>query len=97
MKSQRQIRKQLESMKPYLEQEYHVKEIGIFGSYVRGEQKETSDLDLLVTFTEPIGLIKLVRLENELSHRLGVQVDLVTEKSLKPQIRKQVDKEVVYA
>lgn len=91
------IREDLNALKPYLRDEYGVDEIGIFGSYVRGEQHEESDLDVLVSFSEPIGLLDLVRLENDLSERLGLDVDLVTEESLKPRIRSRVIDEVVYA
>lgn len=97
MKDLEKLQKKLESVKSYLEEKYGVKEIGIFGSYVRGEQTEGSDLDVLVTFKEPIGLFELIRMENELSDRLGVEVDLVTKGSLKPHIRGRVNKEVVYA
>src|SRR4030067_645271 len=57
---------------------YKVQEIGIFGSYARGEQSSGSDLDVLVTFREPIGLFEFIDLENRLGELLGVKVDLVT-------------------
>ncbi len=84
-------------MKPYLRREYGVSEIGLFGSYVRNEQTEDSDLDVLVELDEPVGLFDLVRLENELGERLDVDVDLVTKGSLKPRIKARVTDDVVYA
>jgi len=88
------IRKQ----KKILEDNYKVKAIGIFGSYVRGEQTTTSDVDILVEFEEEakIGLLKYVNMENYLSDLLGVKVDLVTKSALKPRLGKQILKEVSY-
>ena len=77
---------------------YRVKEIGVFGSYVRREQDENSDLDILVEF-EPdagISLLDLVDLENHLSDLLGVKVDLVERSALKPRIGRHILREVVY-
>ena len=96
MKTLPEIERILKGLKPILRENFKVKEIGIFGSFVRGEQKETSDLDLLVEFIEPIGLIKYASLQNFLSDRVGAQVDLITKLGLKPKISEQVSKEVVY-
>jgi len=57
--------------------------IGVFGSYARREETSSSDLDLLVAFKYPFGLLRLVRIERELSELLGTKVDLVTERALK--------------
>jgi predicted nucleotidyltransferase len=91
-----EIRDELAGMKPFLAEEYHVREIGLFGSYVRDEQTEGSDLDVLVEFDEPVSLFDLVRLENELTDRLGVEVDLVTKGSLKQRIERRVTDDIVY-
>jgi len=96
MKTLLEIEKILRDQKPILREKFKVREIGIFGSVVRGEQKETSDLDLLVEFEEPIGLIKYVGLQNFLSDKVGAQVDLVAKSGLKPRISRQVLKEVIY-
>lgn len=66
----------------YLRQ-YNPMFIGLFGSYARNEQTEDSDIDILVSFEDGISLLQLIRLENELSDRLGQRVDLVTVGSLK--------------
>lgn len=92
-----ELRDELASMKPYLRREYGVSEIGLFGSYVRNEQTDDSDLDVLVELDEPVGLFDLVRLENELAERLDVDVDLVTKGSLKPRIKARVTDDLVYA
>jgi predicted nucleotidyltransferase len=80
---------------PSLARHYHVASLGLFGSYVRHENRPDSDLDVLVTFSEAPGLLRLIELENHLSDLLGVKVDLVMRDALKPQIGRQVLAEVV--
>ena len=75
--------------KENLKKNYKVKEIGIFGSYVRHEQKKKSDLDVLVTFYETIDLFTFVELENYLSDILGVKVDLVMKDGIKPRLKER--------
>ena len=75
MKTLQEIESILRDQKPILKQKFGVLEIGIFGSFVRGEQKDTSDLDLLIDFEEPIGLIRYVGLQNYLSDKVGERVD----------------------
>ena len=96
MKTLGEIETTLKKQMPVLRERFKVKEIGVFGSFVRGEQKETSDIDILVEFSEPIGLIKYVSLENYLSDILGTKVDLVTKTGLRKHIEQEVLKEVVY-
>lgn len=91
-----EIEKVLREDKPFLERRFKVKEIGIFGSYLRSEQKNTSDLDLLVEFSEPVGLFDFIRLEEYLKEKLGVKVDLVMKDALKPRIKDRIMKEVLY-
>jgi len=81
-----------------LKEKYGIKEIGIFGSYLRGEAKEESDLDILVEFKPDakISLLEFVKLENYLSDLLEVKVDLVEKSALKPRIGKQILSEVIY-
>lgn len=78
----------LKDVLPVLRTQYHVRSLEVFGSFVRGEAREDSDLDLLVTFNEVPTLFKFVELENHLSDTLGVKVDLVMKDSLKPAIGK---------
>ena len=80
---------------PSLARRYCVASLGLFGSYVRHENRPDSDLDVLVTFSEAPGLLRLIELENHLSDLLGVKVDLVMRDALKPQIGRQVLAEVV--
>jgi len=91
-----EIQEILRQKKPILRERFKVKEIGIFGSFVRGEEKDTSDLDILVELERPVGLIKFVGLQNYLSDELGEKVDLVTISALKPRIKENILSEVVY-
>ncbi len=92
------IKQTLEGHKRYLREKYRVKEIGIFGSYVRGEQKKRSDVDILVEY-EPdacLDLFTFIELENYLSDILGLKADLVMKSALKPRIGKHILAEVMY-
>jgi len=88
--------RRLQAEKDTLRERFGIKSIGVFGSYIRNEQKKSSDLDVLVEFSKPIGLFKFVELENYLSDELGVKVDLVMKSSLKPYIGKVILREVQY-
>lgn len=81
--------------KAELNEKFKVKTIGVFGSYVRGEQKLSSDVDILVEFEEPVGLFEFMKLENHLSDLLEVKVDLVSKKALKPHIGEHILQEVI--
>jgi len=89
------ILSQLKQLLPVLSERYKVEELGVFGSYVRQEQSQDSDLDILVTFSETPGLLKFIELENYLSDVFGIKVDLVMKDALKPTIGKQILKEVM--
>ncbi len=93
-----EIKKILRTYKEELREKYGVQEIGIFGSYVRGEQKEDSDIDILIEFKPDarISLLDFVEVENYISDLLGVKVDLVEKSALKPRIGKHILKEVVH-
>jgi hypothetical protein len=80
---------------PRLRRDYAVRSLGLFGSYVRGEQRQGSDLDILVEFSRIPGMLRFLDLERELSHLLGVSVDLVHKEALKPAIGKRILEEVV--
>lgn len=96
MKKIEDYKKILEEHKSELEKEYGVKEIGIFGSFIKGIEQNESDLDVLVDFHETIDLLRFVHLKNDLSELLDVNVDLVMKSSLKPNIGKRILSEVIY-
>jgi len=93
-----EIKRRLAEYKEEIKEKYKVKEIGVFGSYVKGKQQETSDIDILVEFEEGarLSLLDIAGLEIELSDLLGVKVDLVERRNLKPHIGQHILKEVVY-
>jgi len=96
MKTLEEIQQWFVQNKPLLQERYNVRELGVFGSYVRQEQTEASDVDVLVEFSETPSLLKFVNLENYLSDNLGVKVDLVHKSGLKPCIGERILAEVVY-
>ena len=65
----------------------------LFGSYVRGEQTEESDLDMLIEFPKGKSLLDLVRLEMKLEEKLGIKVDLLTYKSISPYLKEYIQKD----
>jgi len=78
-----------------LEEKYKVKNIAIFGSYVRGEQDNESDIDILVELKEPVGFL-FIHLADFLEEILGVKVDLITPDAIKPNRRKYIMEELIY-
>ena len=71
---------------PRLARKYGVSSVSLFGSVVRGDHKRTSDLDVMVEFSDPPGLFRFLELEDELGEMTGMKVDLVEKKTLKPAI-----------
>jgi len=94
MITKEEVLQTLKVLKPEIRSRYKVKEIGLFGSFVRGEQGETSDIDLLVDFEEWADLFDLVALAQFLEERLQRKVDLVSTRALREELREQVLKEV---
>lgn len=90
-----EIRSALQAMLPELRQRYPISYLGVFGSWARREQREGSDLDLLVDFDGPVDLFAYARLQEEIAARLGVPVDLVHRPGLKPAIGRNVLREVL--
>ena len=80
---------------PELERDYGVASLALFGSYVRGEERDDSDLDVLVDFSRPIGLFGLVATERYMAEILGVRVDLVTRPALRRRIGRAILEEAV--
>lgn len=88
---------EIRQLLPDLHQKYHLKGLGVFGSFVRGEGKMDSDLDLLAEFDQPISLFLMVELEDTLSRSMGRKVDLVLRSTLKKHIGERILSEVVMA
>ena len=95
MKKLDEIKEILKVQKPNLREKYKTKEIGIFGSYIRGEQSKSSDIDMLVDYEEVPSLFELVELQDYLGDLLKVKVDLVMKSGLKTRIGRRILQEVV--
>lgn len=76
--------------------DFGVEKMGVFGSFARGEQRSESDIDILVEFSHPVGMIDFIRIENRLQDLLGIKVDLVTRNALKKNIGQRILTEVQY-
>lgn len=96
MKTLDEIRQILSERKSWLCETYQITELGIFGSYARGEQTQDSDVDVLIDYTQAPTLFELVNLRDLLRDLTGLPVDVVTKNGLKPRIREQVLSEVIY-
>lgn len=95
-KSLEEIKEILKEHKEEVSRKYKVSEIGIFGSFVRGDQKKRSDIDILVDFYEIPDLFKFIELEEHLRKLLRKKVDLVDKKGIRPELKDRILKEVVY-
>ncbi len=96
MKTLEEIEKTLRETKPLLQERYGVTQLGVFGSYARGEQTQSSDVDILIDYDRAPTLFKLVELRDYLAGVIGMNVDVVTKNGLKPRIQERVLSEVVY-
>ena len=86
----------IKNYKPEMETRFGVKRLGLFGSYVKGQQRKKSDVDILVSFSRDIDLFDFVDLRNYIENRLQLKVDLVMESALKTAIGKRILAEVEY-
>ena len=84
------ILKILRELNNYIQKEYKVSRIEVFCSYANKKNKSNSDLDLLVTFSGNPGLLKFLELENFLSDKIGIKVDLVMKDSIKSRLRESI-------
>ena len=89
-----EMKRALKSNKEFLRQQYGVKEIGIFGSFARGEQKKKSDVDVLVEFEDMPDLIKFIELERKLQRLLGKKVDLVRKGAIREELKDSILRDV---
>ena len=85
----------LKELRPIIAARYKAKEIGLFGSFVRGEQSATSDIDVLVEFEEEADLFDLVGLSLRLEEELQRKVDVIPKRALREELRESVLQEVV--
>ena len=95
MKTLNEIKNTLGSHKNRLFQDYPIKSMAIFGSYSRREQNDSSDLDILVEFSDRIG-VRFIDLAEELESIIGFKVDLVSKKGIKEKYLKSIDSDLIY-
>ncbi len=96
MKGKEEILKIIREVREDLRGRYKVKEIGVFGSVIRAEQKETSDIDVLVEFEDGADLFDLVGLGFFLEEKLNQKIDVVPKRALREELKEGILKEVAY-
>lgn len=94
-KSLNEIVNSISSMKEFIKKEYRAQIVGIFGSFIRGEEKETSDIDILVEFEEEADLFDFVGLSIFLEEKLGRKVDVVPRDTIRPELKDVILKEAL--
>ena len=90
-----EIRRTLKGLEEQIRKEYKAEIIGLFGSYVRGERRESNDVDVLARFLEGATLFDFVGLADFLEERLNLRVDVVSDRAIRQELREQILKEVV--
>ncbi len=95
--SKKDILNELKNLKIDLKLKYKVKNIGIFGSYVRNTHSASSDIDFLVEFEDEADLIHLIGLSRYLGNIFNSRVDVISKSSIKEELKPKILKEVIYA
>lgn len=95
MNEREQILQKLARLKPEIMQKYHITKLALFGSVARGEQTLTSDVDLLVDFSETPDLLRFIELEEKIKAVLGRNVDLVPHRKLRAELSEQIEHEAI--
>ncbi len=89
------LKNNIASLKPYMEEQYNVDKLFIFGSYARKEQTKSSDVDILVDFKKTPDLLTFIEMEEFLKNKLQIEVDLIPKRKLKRQLRDEILKEAI--
>jgi len=95
MRTKEDITKILRTNRSKLLKKYPIKEIALFGSYSRDEQKEDSDIDIMVEFSQPVGF-EFIDLAYDLESLLKQKVDLVSKKGIKPKYYSEIQSDLIY-
>lgn len=96
MKTLNEAKQILKKNKPILKDKFGVTEIGIFGSFARGESRKKSDIDILVEFSKIPGIFEFMDLENYLQKVLKKKINLVRKKALRVELRDNILEQTVY-
>ncbi len=91
----KKILKSIKALKKKIKDDYKAEIVGVFGSYARGEQKKTSDVDIIVRFHEGATLFDFVGLADFLEEKLGIKVDIVSEKGIRKELKSRILKEAI--
>lgn len=94
MSNKEEVFKKLKALKPQIQARYKARAIGLFGSFIHGEQNQASDIDLLVDFEDDADLFHFSGLAEFLEQQLQRKVDLVSRRALRQELREQVLNEV---
>lgn len=86
----------LKQKKPELEKRYALSELGVFGSFARGDQEQSSDIDILVDFNKRIDGFQYIRLAHELEDLFEQKIDVVSRKGIKPKYLSFVEKSLIH-
>ncbi|MCL0107918.1 nucleotidyltransferase family protein [Peptococcaceae bacterium] len=95
MKNVEKVKEEIKNLQEEIKKEYKAEVIGIFGSYARGEQTQKSDIDILVRFYKGATLFDFVGLSYFLEEKLGIKVDVVSEKAIRPELKDRILSEVI--
>jgi predicted nucleotidyltransferase len=85
----------LRTHKPSLQEKYPISQLGVFGSYARGEATENSDIDIAVEIIGPMGL-NFVAMADEIEELFGIKVDVVPKRSIKADYLPYVERDIIY-
>ncbi len=96
MKTFNDIKKTLSSLKNKIHEQYGVSNLEMFGSYVRGEQREDSDVDVLVEFDREVSLLDVSGLQVYLSEQLDAKVDVVLRRSVRKELQNTIFSEAIH-
>lgn len=101
MLTQQQVIDALRAFKLKYQRDLHISKIGLFGSYVRGEQRSDSDIDIIFDIDtdekKTFDIFDYLELQKKLSEYLSAKIDLVMESSVKEELREIISKEAIYA
>lgn len=89
------IKNALSLIKPELTKKFFVNSIGLFGSIVRDDFNESSDIDIIVDFSKPIG-IEFIDIADFIESTLRKKVDLVSKNGVKTKYFNQIEPEIIY-
>lgn len=95
MKTLEEIKRILKENEDLIAGEFKARIIGIFGSYARREQREESDVDIIASFSRDATLLDFIGLADFLEQKLGIKVDIVSERAVKPELRERILEEVI--